>query len=57
MRFTVTLDSDVAKDLRKLMAKDKLKFKEALNQPLQRGLSALEASENRHTRTKGGKEK
>ncbi len=51
MRFTVTLDPDVAKDLKKLMSTDKLKFKDAVNQTLVRGFSALEAAE---PRSKGG---
>jgi mRNA-degrading endonuclease RelE of RelBE toxin-antitoxin system len=45
MRISVTLDSDVARDLKKLMAKDRLKFKDAVNQTLLRGLSALEEAE------------
>ena len=39
MCLTVTLDPDVAKDLRKLMLKDELTFKEAVNKTPQRGLS------------------
>jgi hypothetical protein len=39
MRFTVTLDADVAKNLKKLMSKDKLTFKEAVNKTMLRGLS------------------
>jgi hypothetical protein len=56
MRFTVTLDPDVEKSLKRLMSKDKLKFKQAVNQTLVRGLSALEAAERgEHLRTPGGK--
>jgi mRNA-degrading endonuclease RelE of RelBE toxin-antitoxin system len=57
MRFTVTLDPDVAKDLKRLMSKNKLKFKDAVNQTLVRGLSALDAVEKgEQPRTIGGKE-
>jgi mRNA-degrading endonuclease RelE of RelBE toxin-antitoxin system len=45
MRFTVTFDPDVAKDLKKLMSKNQLKFKDAANRKLLRGLIALEAAE------------
>ena len=56
MRFTVTLDADVAADLQKLMSKNKLKFKDAVNQTLVRGLIALEAAEKAEKpRTIGGK--
>jgi hypothetical protein len=58
MRFTVTLDPDVEKSLKRLMSKDKLKFKQAVNQTLVRGLSALEAAQRaEHRRTIGGKKR
>jgi hypothetical protein len=38
MRITVTLDPDVAKNLKKLMLKDELTFKEAVNKTLLLGL-------------------
>jgi hypothetical protein len=42
MRFTVTLDSDVALNLKKLMAVERLTFKDAVNQTMVRGFSLLE---------------
>jgi hypothetical protein len=58
MRFTVTLDPDVATGLKKLMSKDKLKFKEAVNQTIVRGLSALDAADRaKKPRAKEGKER
>jgi hypothetical protein len=58
MRFTVTLDPDVATGLKKLMSKDKLKFKDAVNQTLVRGLGALDAADNaKEPRKKGDKER
>jgi hypothetical protein len=38
----VTLDPDVAKNLKRLMSKDKLTFKDAVNQTLMHGLKALD---------------
>ena len=58
MRFTVTLDPDVAKDLKKLMSKNKLKFKDAVNQTLVRGFNALEAAEKAaEARSLGGEKR
>jgi mRNA-degrading endonuclease RelE of RelBE toxin-antitoxin system len=58
MRFTVTLDADVEKSLKRLMSKDKLKFKQAVNQTLLRGFSALEAAEKgEKCRTIGGRKR
>ncbi len=51
MRFTVTLDSDVTLNLKKLMAAEKLTFKDAVNQTIVRGLRVLERQE-RMKRTK-----
>ena len=45
MRFNVTLDADVALNLKKLMATEKLTFKDAVNQTLLRGLQELERQE------------
>jgi hypothetical protein len=42
MRFTVTLDPDVALDLKRLMAAEKLSFKDAVNQTMLRGFQVLE---------------
>jgi hypothetical protein len=51
MRFTVTLDADVTLNLKKLMAAEKLTFKDAVNQTLLRGLRELERHErSRKTR-------
>ncbi len=44
MRFTVTLDPDVDTGLRKLMSKENLKFKDAVNLTLGRGLRVLDAA-------------
>jgi hypothetical protein len=46
MRFIVTLDPDVALDLKKLMA-EKLAFKDAVNQTMLSGLHALEREEGK----------
>ena len=53
MRFTVTLDPDVALDLKKLTAAEKLTFKDAVNQTMLRGLHALEQHEKENPK-KGG---
>lgn len=45
MRFTVTLDLDVAMNLKKLMTVENLTFKHAVNQALLRGLRELERQE------------
>jgi hypothetical protein len=45
MRVTVTLDPDVAKDIKKLMLIEGATFKEVVNKTLLRGLNVL--SKNR----------
>lgn len=50
MRFTVTLDPDVAMNLKKPMAAEKLTFKKAVNQSLLRGLHALDRQEKKNSK-------
>jgi hypothetical protein len=50
MRFTVTLDHDVALDLKKVMAAEKLSFKDAVNQTMLRGFDALERQKKKETK-------
>ena len=45
MRVKTTRDTDVATNLKKLMARDGLTFKEAVNQTLSRGLRQLDAAD------------
>jgi len=50
MRITVTLDPDVALNLKKLMTAEKLAFKDAVNHTMVRGLRALERQEKKKTK-------